>query len=97
MTVISPRRDAGDWSWRSKPFGGLSLVVRKAELARELFGVRGRGLASVVDADVGCGFAFAGGALGEEGDQAARLVVIGAAARDYLVGEIAGEIGRAHV
>src|SRR5215208_843685 len=60
-----------------------------AELPREFFGVGGRGLACVVDADVGCGFAFAGGALGEEWDQAACLIVIGSAARDDLVGEIA--------
>src|SRR5918995_5339306 len=59
------------------------------ELPREFLGVGGRGLAGVVDADVGCGFAFAGGALGEEGDQASCLVVIGAAASDDLVGQIA--------
>src|SRR5918998_5456843 len=49
MTVIWTQRDVGDWSKRSKPFGGLSLVVRNAELPRELFGVRGRSLAGVVD------------------------------------------------
>jgi hypothetical protein len=42
-----------------------------------------------LDADVGCGLACAGGALGEERDQAPSFVVIGVAARDDLVGEIA--------
>ena len=90
MTVIPPQREAVDRLWRSKLFDGPSLVFRYAELPREYFRVGSWALASVVDADVGSGFAFAGGALGEEGDQAASLVVIGTAARNDLVGEIAG-------
>jgi hypothetical protein len=90
MMAILPRRNARDWSYGSKPFGGLFPVVGNVKLPREFFGVGGRGLAGVVDADVGCGFAFAGGALGEKWDQAACLIVIGAAARNDLVGEIVG-------
>src|SRR5829696_7667204 len=66
------------------------LLLSGAELSGELLGVSGRGLAGVVDADVGSSFPLAGGALGEEWDQASCLVVIGAAACDDLVGKISG-------
>jgi hypothetical protein len=62
------------------------LRLSGAKLTGELLGVCGRGLAGVVYADVGCGFAFAGWALGEEWDQSACLLVIRAAASDDLVG-----------